>query len=130
MHLLVWLVMAANWCVAQLATWLDAIQIAALGYLAAALLMPLIGGRRAITIARLYVPRLICIGMSLIGFLDPFWAWEFSNWIFAIQVFVLAGGSIDGIRSWLAHTANWFASRRFFGVASLRSPMQEKEGPP
>lgn len=94
--------MWGNWVFAQLSTDTGSIGVAAVGNLAAGVMLVLWRTEIALAIALLYVPRLFFLALGQFAIIPVWLMWEVSNAILILQITILAGGSINGTRSILA----------------------------
>ena len=125
------LLMAGNWVFAQLSSDTGSMGVAAVGNLAAGVLLVLWRTEIALAIAALYVPRLFVLALGQFGFLPVWLVWEISNVFLILQITILAGGSIDGTRKFLARVFDFVGGHllRAPGLPYFKTEIIDKFGP-
>ena len=125
------LLMAGNWVFAQLSADTNNIGVAAVGNLAAGVLLVMWRTEIALAVAALYVPRLFVLALGQFGIMPIWLMWEISSIFLILQITILAGGSIDGARRFLARVFDFVGGYllRAPGVLYFKTEIIDKFGP-
>ena len=125
------LLMAGNWVFAQLSADTNNIGVAAVGNLASGVLLVMWRTEIALAVAALYVPRLFVLALGQFGILPVWLMWEISSVFLILQITILAGGSIDGSRKFLARAFDFVGGYllRTPGISYLKTEIIDKFGP-